>query len=402
MVNTKSPELVEYHQFLINRIPVNVTDSFRMAIIDVIEKRVEFPDPNDCNLLWYIQNEYENDREPKAAEVVALALCYEKGAIEGGIYEIQQEYYAKHPDLAHNIHKWTIAGIAGQPVQETDESGTASPDAEFTDYYESFQMADPFESFKAAEQPDSSESSEAKGKRKASDEDDEAAKRARLSRLSHNDYTDNEDTPLLNKLMASALAPKKPSKKGTPKTAASSRSQSQDANRGPIAALMVTSFPRVPMTSNHAATSDRNNAGQRQMPVTPNVGSRRTRASPVEQPEAAKMAQTQAIIDVLHKQATDKLAHAEALRKENSSALDQRPADMDLAALTEHVTRISGLDSRIHSYHESAIKDLSEAVRLQRDQDNASFNRLNHMESILSVIGSAARCTLSRTHDPEN
>ncbi|KAF3807661.1 hypothetical protein GCG54_00007394 [Colletotrichum gloeosporioides] len=396
MVNTKSPELVEYHQFLINRIPSNVTDAFRMAIIDVIEKRVEFPDPNDCNLLWYIQNEYENDREPKAAEVVALALCYEKGAIEGGIYEIQQEYYAKHSDLAHNIHKWTIAGIAGQPVQETDESGTASPDAEFADPYDSLQQPDPF--------TDPSESSNAKGKRKVSDEDDEAAKRARLSRLSHNDYTDNEDTPLLNKLMANVLAPpKKSSKKGTPKTAASSsRNQSQDANPGPTANLMVTSFPRVPMTSNHAATSDRNNTGQRQMPVTPNASSRRTRTSPVENPEAAKTAQTQAIIDVLHKQATDKLAHAEALRKENSAALDQRPADMDLAALTEHVTHTNGLNSRIHSYHESAIKDLSEAVRLQREQDNASFNRLNHMESILSVIGSAARCTLSRTYESEN
>ncbi|KAF4814651.1 hypothetical protein CGCSCA5_v007588 [Colletotrichum siamense] len=400
MVNTKSPELVEYHQFLIDRIPSNVTDSFRMAIIDVIEQRVEFPDPNDCNLLWYIQNEYENDREPKAAEVVALALCYEKGAIEGSIYDIQQKYYVKHSDLAHNIHKWTIAGISGQPVQETDESGTASPDAEFADLHASFKQPDPF----ADLLNDPSESSKAKGKRKASDEDDEAAKRARLSRLSHNNYTDNEDTPLLNKLMASALAPpKKSSKKGNPKTtASSSRNQSQDANPGPTAALMVTSFPRVPMTSNHAATSDRNNTGQRQMPVTPNAGSRRTRSSPVENLEAAKTAQTQAIIDVLHKQATDKLAHAEALRKENSAALDQQPADMDLAALTEHVTRTSGLNSRIHSYHESAIKDLSEAVRLQREQDNTSFNRLNHMESILGVIGSAARCTLSRTHESEN
>lgn len=349
MAPAKSAELAKYQATLINRIPTIVSAAYRQAVIETIERLIDNVNPEESSLRWRIQAAFHSDTEPASHEVIALALTFESGALEGPLLAVQKAFYKNHMKIRKHRKEWSIPGLTGAiNCADSDD-----------------------------DEVDNGEGPSAQGmKRKISevidltnDDDNKGRKPTTDPASSH---VESENTPRLNQLA-----------KGPPPIA--------ERTPPPARTVKVPSFalarlPAPPSMSPATLRANPNNTENQPAPSPP-VGV-------IAMYNKHKELTTK--INTFHTQAVELNSHAETLRKELVATSERRATDDDesLKGLDGYLGTYNSLSMRILKCHEDTISVINKAAHLQAEHNKMweeVNDRLKKLEKAVTELVAAAR-----------
>ncbi|OLN83705.1 hypothetical protein CCHL11_09716 [Colletotrichum chlorophyti] len=345
-------DLLVYQAKLVARIPSFVSDTYRILLVEAIRSQVNEASTN-CNLKWKVHADYHSKAEPPSHEVVALALCYKTGALEGEVRRVQEAFYADNPSIAHHLTDWTLDGLVDNHNRKVRAGDIANVPMASTESHQSC----------AFKNEDDDATPSLSGSQRPANED---------SREEQEPYQESEDTPLLNKLAMTHI-PRRSTKGKLPVYV-----------RMPSPVYTHSEPPRPVDGTNTSACAS-------------NTAKDPINLVDVETAQETTLRLT-ADIKAQHARARDEISQSETLRAEIASLVEQQPiADGNVTeqGLRDLVLEGRRLDDRILKHHADAIKALFEIVRLQGEKDAAAMEgldkRVKRVENVLAGIGNMER-----------
>lgn len=413
----KPVSLVACHAQLIARIPATVTPAYRNILIKTIEKEVDNADTEDCSLKWTVQAAYHSNTEPASHEVVALSLCFDSGALEGGALEHQRKFYASHPGLAHHMHDWTIQGLVDKHNEKVRafDIGPAAAGAAATSARVLDGAGDDYRAPRGEKRKASGFEGFSSGL---------AGKRRDLDAHKESTYTENKDTPRLNNLVKNRLKAKNPPTGTFPVLARTlpyadlsrtasvlppSRFRSLTANGGTglFPEARVPPFTPVGLGSSilgrGTGNENDNRSSNNGKDTIATLIAAAAAANPIntrtetETETVAAVAKLSAEIEEHHKKAADRIAHAKTLREERRTLAREQPISeaTTIQGVRAFVLKSHELEDRAVKHQEDAIRHLGEAARLQGERALVAVEGLERryakVERFISGIGGLAK-----------
>ncbi|KAF9872654.1 hypothetical protein CkaCkLH20_09833 [Colletotrichum karsti] len=388
----KTEEIVGFQKEIIDRIPDIVDPDTRMELIEAIETDIDSSDPNRIRLLWHVRSMYINNEEPPASMVIALALCYRSGALEGELKEVQQTFYDQHPDLAHHLEEWTVHGaeVLGRKLREKGENRPGNGKGPS-------RAAAVRDDDEIQEIGSSRAVSKGKGKRVAPHDDSYDDINPFKKRIDNTDvnHVDDENTPRLNLLF----------RHETPEEVPDHLSPEDDNNttrtRETTLNLNKTDFPRVPIRDDRAATADAMLTPRNPVPIPPKAASLLARDCAAkmhterkEARQAARAEMKQRLVAITA-DLTDKLSHANTLRHEHEDLLANRPATLNEKTMAEFIAKSHDLTSRAMKHQTDAIRGILEVGRVREQLATSTIQhleeRVDNMAKYMNAVSEFAR-----------